>query len=373
MKLRIGITGQAGFIGTHLYNTLNLLTDEFKTVPFEDAYFDDASALVKFVRNCDVIVHLAAVNRCDSQEELYKINIELVEKLIEAMRKAEVCPHVLMSSSTQEDKENAYGRSKLQGRLLFEDWAKKREADFTGLVIPNVFGPFGRPFYNSFVATFAYQLTHGEVPTILTDSAVPLIYVGSVCSHIVDAIRSPDGVRRIELPHDFKSKVSDVLLLFEKYRNMYCENGEIPDIKDVDNLNLFNTFRSYIDLDKHFPVTLKQNIDNRGTFIETIRLESGGQVSFSTTVPGITRGKHYHTRKMERITVIKRSARIQLRKVGTEEVLSFELDGNEPAYVDMPIWYTHNITNIGDDVLYTQFWINEWYNPADGDTYFEEV
>jgi UDP-2-acetamido-2,6-beta-L-arabino-hexul-4-ose reductase len=107
--------------------------------------------------------------------------------------------------------------------------------------------------------------------------------------------------------------------------------------------------------------------------VETIKLGVGGQVSFSTTVPGITRGNHYHTRKIERFTVIKGKARIQLRKIGTDEVMDFYLDGNEPSYVDMPIWYSHNITNIGEDELYTQFWINEWYNPADGDTYFEEV
>lgn len=138
-------------------------------------------------------------------------------------------------------------------------------------------------------------------------------------------------------------------------------------------MNLFNTFRCYIDYSGHFPIKLIQHSDPRGVFVETIRLGIGGQVSFSTTIPGITRGNHYHTRKIERFTVIKGKARIQLRKIGTEEVLNFELDGSEPAYVDMPIWYTHNITNIGKDELYTQFWINEWYDPEDGDTYFEPI
>ena len=99
----------------------------------------------------------------------------------------------------------------------------------------------------------------------------------------------------------------------------------------------------------------------------------GGQCSFSTTVLGITRGNHYHTRKIERFAVIKGKALIQLRKIGTDKVLDFYLDGNEPAYVDMPIWYTHNIKNIGEEELYTIFWINEPYNPEDADTYFEEV
>ena len=108
----------------------------------------------------------------------------------------------------------------------------------------------------------------------------------------------------------------------------------------------------------------------RGVFVETIKLGVGGQVSFSTTVPGVTRGNHYHTRKIERFTVIRGKARIQLRKIGTDKVYNFDLDGSLPSYVDMPIWYTHNITNTGKEELYTQFWISEWYDPGDGDTYF---
>ena len=128
-----------------------------------------------------------------------------------------------------------------------------------------------------------------------------------------------------------------------------------------------------MDIANYFPVKLTQHTDDRGSFVEIIRLEVGGQVSFSTTKPNITRGNHFHTRKIERFAVIKGKALIQLRKIGTDEVLNFELNGDEPAYVDMPIWYTHNIKNIGDDILYTNFWINEFFNPNDADTYFEEV
>jgi UDP-2-acetamido-2,6-beta-L-arabino-hexul-4-ose reductase len=118
---------------------------------------------------------------------------------------------------------------------------------------------------------------------------------------------------------------------------------------------------------------LKQNTYDRGPFVETIKLGSGGQVSFSTTNAGIMRGNHFHSRKIERFTVIKGQAKIQLRKIGTDKIFEFYLDGTNPSYVDMPIWYTHNITNVGEDELYTQFWINEWYNESDPDTYFEKV
>jgi len=115
------------------------------------------------------------------------------------------------------------------------------------------------------------------------------------------------------------------------------------------------------------------NTDERGSFVETVKLHSGGQVSFSTTIPGITRGNHFHTRKAERFAVIKGKARIELRHIGTDQVLSFEFDGKQPSFVDMPVWYTHNITNIGDEELFTIFWISEHFDATDPDTYFEKV
>jgi len=175
------------------------------------------------------------------------------------------------------------------------------------------------------------------------------------------------------VPHTSTAKVSEILYLLKKYKEEYQDKGEIPTINSTFELNLFNTFRCYMDISTHFPVKFSQHTDPRGSFVEIIRLGVGGQVSFSTTVPGVTRGNHFHTRKIERFAVIKGKALIQLRKIGTDEVLDFYLDGKEPAYVDMPIWYTHNIKNIGDEVLYTNFWINEFYDADDADTYFEEV
>lgn len=374
--IKVGVTGQAGFVGTHLYNTLGLKND-IERVPFEDSFFDDISKLRVFVRSCDVIVHLAAMNRHDDPQVIFDTNIKLVNYLIEAMEAEKVTPHVLFSSSTQEERDNLYGKSKREGRELFEKWATRNNASFTGLVVPNVYGSFGRPYYNSFVATFCHQLTHGEQPSIDLDGSVKLIYVGSLCECIIKSFTELHGgehrVTRNLVPYDFERKVSEILAKLEVYKSQYFEGGIIPVLDDINDVNLFNTFRCYIDNATHFPVKLVQHTDARGVFVETVKLGVGGQVSFSTTVPGVTRGNHYHTRKIERFTVIKGKARIQLRKIGTNEVLNFYLDGSEPSYVDMPIWYTHNITNVGEDELYTQFWINEWYNAEDGDTYFELV
>ena len=149
--------------------------------------------------------------------------------------------------------------------------------------------------------------------------------------------------------------------------------GQVPDLDDSFIRNIFNTFVSYIDHSSFFPFYLKKHSDERGSFVETVKVKCGGQVSFSTTAPGVTRGNHFHTRKTERFAVIKGKARIDIRKIGTNKVNSFELDGHKPSFVDMPIWYTHRITNVGDEDLYTIFWINEEFNSADPDTYYQEI
>jgi UDP-2-acetamido-2,6-beta-L-arabino-hexul-4-ose reductase len=371
--LKIGITGQNGFVGTHLYNTLGLQPEVFERIPFERSFFESQETLDEFVSKCDVIVHLAALNRHNEPEVIYDTNVSLVKTLVGSLERTNSKAHVLISSSSQEERDNLYGKSKKEGRELLTEWAKKANTVFTGMIIPNVVGPFGHPYYNSVVATFSHQIANNETPKIDVDGDLKLIYVGELVAEILKAIQNKSNVEKLIVNHTSEAKVSELLTLLQNYKEQYQDKGEIPTIANTFELNLFNTFRCYMDIKNHFPVKFVEHTDPRGSFVEIIRLGVGGQVSFSTTVPGITRGNHYHTRKIERFAVIKGKALIQLRKIGTDEVLDFYLDGNEPAYVDMPIWYTHNIKNIGDEVLYTNFWINEFYDVNDPDTYFENV
>lgn len=409
--MKIGITGQSGFMGTHLYNFLGL-QEGVERIPFKDDYFKDNEKLQNWVKQCDIIVHLAAMNRHGHPQVIYDTNIHLVKTLIHALEKTNSTPHVLFSSSTQEERDNLYGQSKKNGRALLEQWAKKNNARFTGMIIPNVFGPFGNPYYNSVIATFCHQLTHHEQPEIHVDGELKLIYINELVEEFWGqmnrtqtryssgtqikqintdkensenppashgrltgraGLRHQRSINIYKVPFTKEIKVSEILSLLESYKSNYFEQGIFPDLSNAFERNLFNTFVCYIDIKNHYPVKLKLNTDGRGSFVETVKLQTGGQVSFSTTKPGITRGNHFHTRKAERFAVIKGKARIQLRKIGTDEVLNFELDGTRPAYVDMPIWYTHNITNIGDEEVYTIFWISEFFNPDDPDTYYENV
>ncbi|GAB3902945.1 polysaccharide biosynthesis C-terminal domain-containing protein [Mucilaginibacter boryungensis] len=371
--IKIGITGQNGFIGQHLYNTLGLFKDEYERVEFRRDFFKDEIKLKEFVAKCDVIVHLAAMNRHPDPSTIYHNNINLVKKLIDALSATNSKAHVLFSSSSQEEGDNLYGKSKKDGRELLFDWAQKAEANFTAMIIPNVFGPFGAPNYNSFIATFCHKIVNAEQPQINNNSSIKLIYVGNLVSEIIEIIKNVPKTNLITIPHHDEYKVSEILNLLQGYKSQYMDLGIVPLLRTKFEINLFNTFRSYIDLDKYYPIKLTSHADDRGAFVEIIRLNTGGQISFSTTFAGVTRGNHFHTRKIERFAVIKGNALIQLRKIGSNTTINFHLSGDEPAYVDMPIWYTHNIKNVGREDLYTIFWINEFFNPEDPDTYFETV
>ncbi len=372
---KIGITGQGGFMGKHLYNYLATKSDNIELIEFSRFFFENKEGLQNFVKSCDVIVHIAAMNRHEDPQVIYDTNVGLVQKLIDACEVTSSKPKIIFSSSTQEDRDNLYGKSKRDGRKLLEKWGNRVDAQVTSLIIPNVFGPFGKPNYNSFIATFCYKIINNEEPTIINDSVVNLIYVNELSESFFKEITSEqkENINSYIVPHTSSRKVSEILSLLKSFKQQYVENGQVPNVPiNTFELDLFNTFTSFIP-ETYFPRKFTKHSDNRGSFVEIMRAGTAGQSSYSTTVPGITRGNHYHTRKVERFAVISGKASIKLRKIDSNEIIEYILDGEEPAYVDMPIWYTHNITNIGDKELITLFWINEPYDPSDADTYFVEV
>ena len=374
--MNIGITGQSGFIGSYLTKHINYKKKEFKIIPFSRDFFDSKIKLNNFVKKVDVLIHLAGLNRHKSQNYIFEKNLELACKLVSSLESTNSCPHLIFASSTQESENNKYGRSKLECKVIFEDWSKKSKGKLSTLIIPNVFGPFCKPFYNSVVATFCDQIANNLKPKINIDKNVGLIYVGDLVEIIIDTCAKKNNsgstiTRFIDLSE--KIKVSNLLKTLLDYKNLYCERGEIPDLSNDFKKNLFITFITYLKFEKFFPFNFIVNSDSRGSFTELMRSYSSGQTSFSITKPGITRGNHFHTRKVERFSVIKGIAKIEFRKINTKEKLSFILDGSLPSFVDMPVWYTHNITNIGDTDLYTLFWVDEFFNEDDPDTFFEQV
>jgi len=368
--VRIAISGLSGFLGTHLHNFLRT-RENIQVIPIDKEAFQNADRLSQIVSGSDVIVHLAGVNRHDDADHLYHTNIHLVELLIASCIQSSSIPYIIFASSTQEEHNNPYGKSKAKGQELFEDWVTTYNGTYAGLVIPNIFGPFGKPNYNSIVATFCHKIGRGEQPSILEDKSIRLIYVNEVVKEIWELMKQPK-CGRITIQHQVEIKVSQLLEILQNYGDQYLLRGEIPPLSTPFELALFNTFRCYLPVES-YPMKLKRNIDARGVFVEIARNNSGGQFSFSTTKPGITRGNHFHTRKMERFAVIHGEAKISLRRIDQKEVVVYQLNGEQPAFVDIPIWHTHKITNIGDQELITLFWINEPYLQEDPDTYFLEV
>jgi UDP-2-acetamido-2,6-beta-L-arabino-hexul-4-ose reductase len=370
---KIGITGQNGFIGYHLWHTLRISTGDYELIPFEKSYFDNPDRLDEFTRSCDVIVHLAALNRHQDEQVIYDVNTLLPQLLVDSFERTGAVPHVLISSSTQEERGNLYGNSKKRGREILANWAGRSGGKFTGLMIPNVFGPFCKPNYNSVVATFCHQIVQEQLPVIHVDAALRLIYVGKLVKTIIDIIAGGISGFAYEIEATDELTVSKLLEKLQIFDTVYRIKGQIPECTGQFDIDLFNTYRSYLDVEKIYPRKYVQHADDRGVFVELIRLEQGGQVSFSTTNPGVVRGNHFHTRKIERFSVVKGKAVIELRKIGTDKVHSFEILGEASGFVDMPVWYTHNIRNTGTEILYTVFWINEFFNPEDTDTFIEAV
>lgn len=371
-KINVGITGYPGFIGYHLSTHIKYLNDDLIFIPCPDDFFEDEAKLSHFVKQSDVIVHLAALNRGED-EEIFETNIRLVNQLVGALENDISKKHVFFASSTQKERDNAYGRSKRKGQKILENWVSRSGGNLTSLIIPNVFGAFCQPFYNSVIATFCHQLNHNQETEIHVDAEIEFIYVGNLVEKICQVIKNQDAKsKEIKVDPDKCIKISDILLKLIHFKKSYLESRIIPKLKTNFDVDLFNTFRSFIDY-SDLPHQLYSNIDNRGLLFEIVKEMSGGQTFFSVTKPGIIRGNHFHTSKIERFCVVSGNAIIRLRKVGDELTREYEVSGDNPMAIDIPIYHTHNIENIGESELLTLFWSNELFNVKTPDTYLEEV
>lgn len=365
----VGITGASGFIGWHLRAFL-FRQGIINPILIDEKDFTDKKSLAKKISQCDFVVHLAALNRGDDRQ-VYATNVGLTSQLIQACETANATPHVIFASSTHRAKNTAYGKSKKASERILRTWAKKHKAIVTNLILPNVFGEYGKPFYNSVVATFCYQLARDDRPKIISDTVIEFIHAQQVAETIHNFIKKPSNV-------DFrvqgeKIKISQLLAVLTKMRDVYVGNT-IPRFEQPFERNLFNTLRSYfLTATDFFPKTFELKSDERGSLFEMIKHYSGGQFFASTTKPGVVRGNHYHTKKFERFTVIQGKAEIALRRLLTDKIIKFKVNGKQPVFVDMPTFCAHNIKNIGKEDLITLFWSDEIFNPNDTDTYQEKV
>lgn len=248
--IRIGITGQSGFVGTHLYNALGELPQKYTRIPFEDCYFEDDQKLRSFVKQCDVIVHLAAMMRSPIEGMVYETNMRLVRQLINSCDSENVTPSILFASSIQEENGSEYGKCKREGRILLSKWSEMHNAGFGGMVFPNLFGPLARPNSHSFIATFCYKLTHGEDPKVLVDNTISLKYIKTLVKEllvILDKVANDRVIITQVFEPDYQLTVTEVLSILSRFKSIYIDTGVFPLQNSQAEKDLFETFLSYID------------------------------------------------------------------------------------------------------------------------------
>lgn len=369
--LTVGVTGPRGFIAGHVMRRLSAEKD-IRVLSCSRTEFHNPFELASFACECDTIVHLAGANRGD-EREVYEINTSLADRIVEATASCNKPPHIVFASTTQRDRSNGYGRSKKYGEESLRKWAARFGGRVTILVIPNVYGAGCRPYHNSVVATFCHQLTHDQLPIVIDDQQLELLWVNDLVEAILEAVRRPPaGVEVARIAGPARISVSQLLSKLQSFRHSYFDEQIVPNLTDPFDASLYTTFLSHVELKDHCHRPRLQS-DGRGQLFEVLRLAGGGQIFFSTTKPGVIRGNHFHSRKIEWFCVVRGEAVIRLRRVGDGSVSEFRVSGDAPQFISIPPLFSHQIENVGSEDLLTMFWCNEIFQASDPDTFFEKV
>lgn len=398
--MKILVTGAKGFVGKNLVCALNNLKDgKDRTRPelkidavYEYDIENTAAELDEYCAQADFVFNLAGVNRPKDSEEFKKGNFGFASLLLDTLKKhGNKCP-VMLSSSIQATLigryDGEYGRSKKAGEDLFFDYAKETGAKVLVYRFPNLFGKWCKPNYNSAVATFCYNTAH-DLPITINDRAteLELLYIDDLIFEMCDALEGKehraefDGVKTVlsesgkycAAPITHRVTLGEIADLLETFGTQ-SKTLVVPEMPENSFAKkLYSTYLSYLPKEKiAFP--LKMNVDARGSFTELLKTEKCGQISVNISKPGITKGEHWHNTKWEFFIVVSGRALIEERKIGTDEVLKFEVSGEKIEAVHMLPGYTHNIINLSDtEDLVTVMWANEAFNPARPDTYYEKV
>ena len=399
--MKILVTGAKGFVGKNLCAALKNLKDgKDRTRPsliIEEIYEYDIDSnpadLDGYCKNADFVFNLAGVNRPKTQEVFMQGNFGFASTLLDALKKhANKCP-VMLSSSIQATligryADGEYGKSKKAGEELFFDYQAKGGGQVCVYRFPNLFGKWCSPNYNSAVATFCNNVAN-DLPITVTDRAIELelLYIDDLVAEMLDLLEgkghrcdydgltpvASDSGRYYYAPTTHKVTLGEIVDLLQKFRAQ-SETLIIPEIPSGSFAKkLYSTYLSYLPKEKA-AFDLKMNVDARGSFTELLKTENCGQVSINISGPGITKGQHWHHTKWEFFIVVAGHGLIQQRKIGTDEVLNFEVSGEKIQAVHMLPGYTHNIINLSKtENLVTVMWANEQFDPAHPDTFFEIV
>jgi len=369
--MKILVTGAKGFVGKNLIAELE---NKGNNEIFEITRESDPSLLEKYTKECDFVFHLAGVNRPKDEDEFMKGNFGLTSHLLELLKKHENKAPVLLTSSIQAEKDNPYGRSKKAGEdLLFEYY---RDTDVKVYIyrLPNLFGKWSKPNYNTVVATFCHNIARGlDIEINNPDVELNLCYIDDVLEEFLRALDGKPTMQGdfciVSETHNITlGELADLINGFKESRT----NLSIPNMEDALIKKLYSTYLSFLPEDQ-FSYDLKMNCDHRGSFTELMRTPERGQVSINVSKPGITKGNHWHHTKNEKFLVVSGEGLIRFRKIDSNEIIEYRVSGERLQVVDIPSGYTHSIVNVGESDLVTVMWANECFDPKKPDTYFVEV
>jgi len=365
--MKVLITGSNGFIGKNLKAHLNEIEDvEIITYDVEDTI----DKIKDNLDEIDFIFHLAGVNRPQTPEEFYQGNSDLTKQIVDLIKDKNI--PLVITSSIHAEKDNDYGKSK----KLAEDYIRENLSNYYIYRLHNVFGKWCRPNYNSVVATFCHNIANDLDITINDESTtLDLIYIDDICYEFVRLIKGEkpeeqvDGVCYINPRYNVTlGYIAKKLYGFRDSMNSIY----VPNTGDEFTKKLYSTYISYLPLEKTY-VQATKNVDERGSFTELVRTNECGQFSVSFSKPGIVRGNHYHHTKLERFIVIKGKAKIGFTSIIDGTSHEFIVDDSNIQIVTIPVGYTHNIENIGDDEMILAIWCNELFDKEKPDTYFKPV
>lgn len=368
--MKVLVTGARGFIGKNLIYKL----EELKYYEVISIDVDNSKEELKnAVKNADFIFHLAGVNRPKKDEDFKKGNAELTEEIVNILKENNKNTPVLITSSIQADLDNLYGVSKKLAEEALLNYRENTGAKIYIYRLPNVFGKWCRPNYNSAIATFCNNIAKGEEVWISDrNKKMTLVYIDDVVNSFINTLKGTNkqyGYIKVEVEHKITlGEIVDLINSFKESRkNLQIANMDNEFIK-----KLYSTYLSYLPEDD-FSYELKMNVDNRGSFTEFIKNKNMGQVSVNISKPGITKGNHWHHTKNEKFLVVSGEGVIKFRKVGEEKIIEYKVSGEKLEVVDIPVGYTHSIINTGNSDMVTIMWVNESFNLDIPDTIFLEV
>lgn len=369
-NMKVLVTGANGFIGKNL--SIWLKRNDIDVLAID---IDNLSKLDEYALQADFIVHLAGINRPMDVKEFYDGNLNSIVKLVDILKNNKKKTPILLSSSTQAECDNDYGKSKKMGEDFLFDYQNKTGNPVYIYRFQNVFGKWCRPNYNSVVATFCYNIANGLDISVNDPNVVKeFVYIDDICKTILDLIKSEDykGSNKILTikPSYLLSigELANIIKSFKESRN----NLIVPNMGNGIVSKLYATYLSYLPTNQ-FIYDLNMHVDNRGSFTEFIKTLNSGQVSVNVGKPGVVKGNHFHHTKNEKFLVVKGTCSIKFRKIDSEDVIEYIVSGDKLQVVDIPTGYTHSITNIGQDDSITIMWASESFDPNNPDTYFEEV